>query len=100
MDKIFEETDRINNLILKSDRTTKTAALKLMEELGEFVSADFALDSYKQGSIEHLQEETVDVLQNAISLYCLVQSKYPFDGKAVMEKKNIKWENKYIEKHE
>lgn len=96
MDNVFEETDKINNLILKSDRTFKTAALKLMEELGEFVSADFALDSYKQGKIEHLQEETIDVLQNAVSLYFLVQAKYPFDGKKMMTAKNAKWENKYI----
>lgn len=97
MDNIFDTTEEIKNLILKSDRTIETASLKLMEELGEFVSANFGLKSYKQESIEELQEEIVDVLQNAISLYFLVQQKYPFDGKNLMEIKNIKWKNCYID---
>lgn len=96
LDKIFEQTDKIKELILKSDRTIETASLKLMEELGEFISAHFGLKSYKHDTPEELQEEIIDVLQNAISLYFLVQSQYPFDGAEIMKSKNLKWERKYI----
>ena len=95
-DNIVNTLPKIKELILKSDRTIETASLKLMEELGEFVSANFALKSYKNQTPEQLQEEIVDVLQNALSLYFLVQSQYPFDAKTVMTSKNKKWEDKYI----
>lgn len=98
MDKIFDQTDKVKELILKSDRTIQTASLKLMEELGEFVSANFGLESYKHDTPEELQEEVVDVLQNAMSLYFLVQSKYSFDGAAILEKKNEKWAKCYVKK--
>jgi NTP pyrophosphatase (non-canonical NTP hydrolase) len=88
--------DKIEELMLKSDRTIETASLKTVEELGEFISANFGLNSYKKESPEHLQEELTDVLQCVISLYVLVNKKYPFDINKLLEEKNIKWENKYI----
>lgn len=93
---IFQEADRINTLIKKTGKTPQMAILKLMEELGELVSALEARNSYKHGSLEHVQEESVDVLQCAISIYCLIQQIAPFDGAALMKAKNDKWEAKYI----
>ena len=90
--------DKIEELMLKSDRTIETASLKTVEELGEFISAHFGLNSYKQESPEHLQEELVDVIQCIISLYVLVNKEYPFDINKILEEKNIKWENKYLNK--
>jgi len=88
--------NKIEELMLKSDRTIETASLKTVEELGEFISANFGLNSYKKESSEHLQEELTDILQCVISLYVLVNKKYPFDINKLLEKKNIKWESKYI----
>lgn len=90
--------DKIEELMLKSDRTIETASLKTVEELGEFISANFGLNSYKKESPEHLQEELVDVIQCIISLYVLVNKEYPFDINKILKEKNIKWENKYINK--
>ena len=88
--------NKIEELMLKSDRTIETASLKTVEEIGEFISANFGLKSYKQESPEHLQEEVTDVLQCAISLYVLVNKEYPFDINKIVEEKNKKWESKYI----
>lgn len=96
MDKVFNEVNRINELIKKSGKSVQKAILKLVEETGELVSSTEALSSYKNGSIEHVQEEVVDVLQCAISLYCLVQKESPFDGEKIMKQKNDKWESKYL----
>lgn len=98
MDKILTTYDQIKDLIIKSGRTIDQATLKLMEELGEFVSANFGLTSYKEATPEHLQEEVVDMLQCALGVYILVQEKYPFDGKAIMDKKLEKWSTKYMNK--
>lgn len=94
---VFQEAIRIDTLIKKTGKTPQKAILKLMEETGELVSALEAKDSYKHGTIEHIQEETVDMLQCAISIYCLIQQQYPFDGAALMKAKNDKWESKYID---
>lgn len=67
-----------------------------MEELGEFVSANFGLESYKKATPEDIQEEVVDVLQCAIGLYALVQEAYPFAGEAIMNAELDKWSAKYL----
>lgn len=99
MDEIFTAYDKIKELMIKSGRDIEQATLKLVEELGEFVSVNFGLKSYKKSKPVHLQEEVVDLLQCAIGIYVLVQEKYPFDGKAIIDKKNEKWENKYIKEN-
>lgn len=98
MDKIFDEAERVEKLIKTSRKTTEKALLKLMEEAGELVSALEALTSYKHGSYEHVQEEAVDLLQCAMSIYFLVQNEKPFNGEAIMKAKNDKWESKYLNK--
>lgn len=100
MDKIFEESDRIENLIKASRKTVDKAILKLVEETGELVSSLEALTSYKHGTYEHVQEEAVDVLQCAMSIYFLIQNEKPFDGYAMMKTKDDKWEGKYLGKNE
>ena len=99
-DKIFEESERIENLIKATRKTPEKAILKLVEETGELVSALEALSSYKKGDYAHVQEEAVDMLQCAMSVYFLIQNEQPFDGYAIMKAKNDKWENKYIKKDE
>ena len=98
MDKIFEESDRIERLIKASRKSLDKAILKLVEELGELVSSIEALTSYKNGDYSHVQEESVDVLQCAMSVYFLIQNEKPFDGYALMKAKDDKWENKYLNK--
>ena len=93
---IFNESERIESLIKRSGKTPQKAILKLVEETGELVSALEALDSYKKGTIEHVQEEAVDVLQCAMSIYFLVQQMGAFDGEKMMREKNDKWEDKYL----
>ena len=100
MDKIFEESTRVQTLIEKTGKTPEKAILKLVEETGELVSAFEALNSYKKGDLAHVQEEAVDMLQCAMSVYFLIQKIQPFDGKAIMKAKNDKWESKYITKGE
>lgn len=97
MDKIFEEAERVENLIRATGKTPEKAILKLVEETGELVSALEALSSYKNGNYEHVQEEAVDMLQCAMSVYFLIQNEKPFDGYALMKAKNDKWQNKYLE---
>ena len=97
MDKIFEESERVENLIRASKKTPEKAILKLVEETGELVSALEALTSYKNGDYAHVQEEAVDMLQCAMSVYFLIQNEKPFDGYALMKAKNDKWQNKYLE---
>ncbi len=94
---ILSEIARIRELLQKSGRTFSDALLKTEEELGELISAHFGLQSYKKNTPEDLQEEVVDVLQCAISLYILVNEKYPFDLLEVLKAKNDKWESKYTE---
>lgn len=98
MDKIFEESDRIEMLIKASRKSIDKAILKLVEELGELVSSIESLSSYKSGNYEHVQEEAVDMLQCAMSVYFLIQNEKPFDGYALMKLKDDKWENKYLNK--
>jgi len=98
MDPIFNESDRIEQLIKASKKTPEKAILKLIEELGELVSSMEALTSYKKGSYEHVQEEAVDMLQCAMSVYFLIQNEKPFDGYTIMKDKNDKWQNKYLGK--
>jgi len=98
MDSIFNEADRIDKLIKASKKTPEKAILKLIEETGELVSALEALSSYKNGTYEHVQEEAIDVLQCAMSVYFLIQNEQPFDGYAVMKAKDDKWETKYLNK--
>ncbi len=101
MDKIFNESDRIENLIKATGKTPEKAILKLVEETGELVSSLEALSSYKNGDFSHVQEEAVDVLQCAMSVYFLIQNEKPFDGEALMKAKNDKWETHYkMKKHE
>lgn len=92
--------DEIEELILKSDRTIETASLKTVEELGEFISAHFGLNSYKETTPDHLQEEMADLMQCVISLYVLVNQKYPFDINKILAEKNIKWKQKYLQKRD
>ena len=96
MDNIFNEADRIEKLILKSNKTPEKAILKLIEETGELVSALEGLNSYKQDSLEHVQEEAVDMLQCAMSVYYLIQKMKAFDGEKLMKAKDDKWESKYL----
>lgn len=96
MDKIFNESDRIENLIRATGKTPEKAILKLVEETGELVSALEAMSSYKKGDYTHVQEEVVDMLQCAMSVYFLIQNEQPFDGEAIMKAKNDKWESHYI----
>lgn len=98
MDPIFNESDRIERLIKASKKTPEKAILKLIEETGELVSAIEALSSYKNGDYAHVQEEAVDMLQCAMSVYFLIQNEKPFDGEALMKAKDDKWENKYLNK--
>ena len=98
MDPIFNESDRIEQLIKATRKTPEKAILKLVEELGELVSAREALSSYKNGDYAHVQEEAVDMLQCAMSIYFLIQNEKPFDGYVIMKAKNDKWQNKYINK--
>lgn len=93
---IFNESERIEYLIKRSGKTPEKAILKLVEETGELVSALEALKSYKGGTIEHVQEEAVDVLQCAMSIYFLIQNIQQFDGEKMMAEKNNKWEDKYL----
>ena len=86
---------KILELMHKSGRTLEEALLKSSEELGELVSANFGMKSYKKDGVEHLQEEAIDFLQCAIGAYVLIQEKYPFDGEEIMNKKLTKWEAKY-----
>ena len=98
MDRIFDEAERVERLIKASNKSVDRAILKTVEELGELVSSIEALTSYKRGNYEHVQEEAVDVLQCAMSVYFLIQNEKPFDGYALMKEKNDKWEKKYINK--
>jgi len=98
MDPIFNESERIERLIKASKKTPEKAILKLVEELGELVSSIEALTSYKHGDYSHVQEEAVDMLQCAMSVYFLIQNERPFDGEAIMRAKDDKWENKYLNK--
>lgn len=98
MDPIFNESERIERLIKASKKSPEKAILKLVEETGELVSAIEALTSYKKGDYSHVQEEAVDVLQCAMSVYFLIQNEKPFDGEAIMKAKDDKWENKYLNK--
>ena len=98
MDPIFNESERIERLIKASKKTPEKAILKLVEELGELVSSMEALTSYKNGDYSHVQEEAVDMLQCAMSVYFLIQNEKPFDGEAIMRAKDDKWENKYLNK--
>ena len=93
---IFNESNRVEYLIKRSGKTPEKAILKLVEETGELVSALEALGSYKKGTIEHVQEEAVDVLQCAMSIYFLIQQLGSFDGEKLMREKNDKWEAKYL----
>ena len=72
MDKIFEESDRIERLIKASRKSVDKAILKLVEELGELVSSIEALSSYKSGNYEHVQEEVVDMLERLFSDWLVV----------------------------
>ena len=56
------------------------------------------MSSYKSGNYENVQEESVDVLQCAMSVYFLIQNEKPFDGYSLMKSKDDKWENKYLNK--
>lgn len=94
---ILSEIARIRELLQESGRTFPDALLKTEEELGELISAYFGLKSYKKNTPEDLQEEVVDVLQCAISLYILVNDRYPFDLFAILKAKNDKWQAKYSE---
>jgi len=98
MDPIFNESERIERLIKASKKSPEKAILKLVEETGELVSAIEALTSYKKGDYSHVQEEAIDVLQCAMSIYFLIQNEKPFDGEAIMKAKDDKWENKYLNK--
>jgi NTP pyrophosphatase (non-canonical NTP hydrolase) len=98
MDPIFNESERIERLIKASKKSPEKAILKLVEETGELVSAIEALTSYKHGDYTHVQEEAIDVLQCAMSIYFLIQNEKPFDGEAIMKAKDDKWENKYLNK--
>lgn len=98
MDKIFNESERVERLIKTIGKTPEKAILKLMEETGELVSALEAMTSYKKGDYTHVQEEAVDMLQCAMSIYFLIQNECPFDGEAIMKAKNDKWESHYINK--
>lgn len=98
MDKIFNESERVERLIKATRKTPEKAILKLMEETGELVSALEAMTSYKKGDYSHVQEEAVDMLQCAMSVYFLIQNEQPFDGEAIMKAKNDKWESHYINK--
>lgn len=69
MDPIFNESERIERLIKASKKSPEKAILKLVEETGELVSAIEALTSYKHGDYTHVQEEAIDVLQCAMSIY-------------------------------
>lgn len=93
--KLTQEILRIKELLQKSGRTLPDALLKTEEEIGELISAHFGLQSYKKNTPEDLQEEVTDVLQCAISLYFLVNEKYPFDLISLLKNKNDKWESKY-----
>ena len=95
---IFLEISRICELLEKSERTLPDALLKTEEELGELISAYFGMKSYKKNTEKDLQEEVVDVLQCAISLYFLVNEKHPFDLAALLKAKNDKWEKKYAKR--
>jgi NTP pyrophosphatase (non-canonical NTP hydrolase) len=98
MDPIFNESERIERLIKASKKSPEKAILKLVEETGELVSAIEALTSYKKGDYSHVQEEAIDVLQCAMSIYFLIQNEKPFDGEAIMKAKDDKWENKDLNK--
>ena len=97
LDPVFNESSEVKNLIFSSKTDIDQAILKLVEELGELVSARKALTSYKNGTIDHVSEEAVDVLQCAMSIYFLIQAQQPFDGAGIMKEKNSKWAMKYIE---
>lgn len=56
MDEIFTAYAKIKELMIKSGRDIDQAALKLVEELGEFVAVNFGLKSYKKSKPAHLQE--------------------------------------------
>lgn len=99
MDKIFNESERVERLIKATRKTPEKAILKLVEETGELVSALEAMSSYKKGDYSHVQEEAVDMLQCAMSVYFLIQNEQPFDGEAIMKAKNDKWESHYIHKN-
>ena len=93
---VFNESKKVEYLINRSKKTPEKAVLKLVEETGELVSALEALDSYKKGTLEHVQEEAVDVLQCAMSVYFLIQKIKPFDGASLMRMENEKWEYSYL----
>lgn len=93
---IFNTASDIQYLIKTSGKTPTEALLKLVEETGEYASALQGIESYKHDNIEHLQEEAVDVLQCAMSLYFLTQEIAPFDGEALMNEKNKKWYACYL----